>query len=91
MRAPSDVRLWDAEPGSTSIVDRVSDHDPEGLRYLAEAGIRPGGRVEVVRRGPVGGPLFVLTAESASECALSKELAETVWVRKEAKKAGAKR
>lgn len=91
MPAPSDMRLWDAETGAVVTVDRVSDHDPEGLRYLAEAGIRPGSHVEVVRRGPVGGPLFVTTGESGAECALSKELAETVWVRKEERRVEAGR
>jgi DtxR family Mn-dependent transcriptional regulator len=38
---------------------RVSDSDPEMLRYLADRGIAPGGRLEVVERQPFGGPLFV--------------------------------
>ena len=37
---------------------RVSDSDPEMLRYLAELGITPGDRFEVVDRQPFGGPLF---------------------------------
>jgi DtxR family transcriptional regulator, Mn-dependent transcriptional regulator len=38
---------------------RVSDSDPEMLRYLAERGVRLGDRLEVVDRQPFGGPLFV--------------------------------
>ena len=37
---------------------RVSDSDPSMLRYLAELGITPGDRFEVVDRQPFGGPLF---------------------------------
>jgi DtxR family Mn-dependent transcriptional regulator len=37
---------------------RVSDSDPEMLRYLAERGIAPGDRFEIVDRQPFGGPLF---------------------------------
>ena len=37
---------------------RVSDSDPEMLRYLAELGITPGERFEIVDRQPFGGPLF---------------------------------
>jgi DtxR family transcriptional regulator, Mn-dependent transcriptional regulator len=37
---------------------RVSDSDPEMLRYLAEHGIRLGDRLEVVDRQPFGGPVF---------------------------------
>jgi DtxR family Mn-dependent transcriptional regulator len=38
---------------------RVSDSDPEMLRYLADRGIAPGDDFEVVDRQPFGGPLFV--------------------------------
>jgi DtxR family Mn-dependent transcriptional regulator len=42
---------------------RVSDSDPEMLRYLAERGISPGDRFEVRERQPFGGPLFVRFGE----------------------------
>ncbi len=38
---------------------RVSDSDPEMLRYLAEQGIALDARLEVVDRQPFGGPVFV--------------------------------
>ena len=38
---------------------RVSDSDPEMLRYLAEHGIALGDHLEVVDRQPFGGPVFV--------------------------------
>ncbi len=38
---------------------RISDSDPEMLRYLADRGIAPGDGFEVVDRQPFGGPLFV--------------------------------
>lgn len=41
-------------------VVRVSDHDPEFLRYLGERGIRPGATVRVESREPFGG-LLTLT------------------------------
>ena len=42
---------------------RVSDSDPEMLRYLAERGISPGERFSVRDRQPFGGPLFVCFGE----------------------------
>jgi DtxR family transcriptional regulator, Mn-dependent transcriptional regulator len=42
---------------------RVSDSDPEMLRYLAEHGIAIGEYLEVVDRQPFGGPLFVRFGE----------------------------
>jgi DtxR family Mn-dependent transcriptional regulator len=51
--------LESLEPGVTGIFARVSDSDPDMLRYLAELGIAPGAVLEVVERQPFGGPLFV--------------------------------
>jgi len=42
---------------------RVSDSDPEMLRYLAEQGIAIGEELEVVERQPFGGPLYVRFGE----------------------------
>lgn len=47
------------EVGQAGTFVRVSDADPEMLRYLADQGIMPGGRVEVLERQPFGGPLRV--------------------------------
>lgn len=82
MPSASDERLWGVPDGRSVLVERVSDEQPAALRYLAEAGIRPGAKVEVVRRGPLEGPLFVhvSTAPAEEETALSRELAEAVWV-----------
>ena len=38
---------------------RVSDEEPEMLRYLTERGIAPGMDFEVIERQPFGGPLQV--------------------------------
>ncbi len=45
--------------GACGTFTRVSDSDPEMLRYLAQRGIAPGDGFEVVERQPFGGPLFV--------------------------------
>jgi DtxR family Mn-dependent transcriptional regulator len=47
------------EPGQRGRFTRISDHDPEMLRYLAQRGIAPGDDFEVVDKHPFGGPLFV--------------------------------
>ena len=79
MPAASQRRLWQVDDGGDAHVERVSDEDPAALRYLGEAGIRPGAQVEVTRRGPLSGPLFV-RIDGGNEVALSKELAEAIWV-----------
>ena len=79
--AGSTRRLWDVDVGETTSVDRVPDAEPAVLRFLAEVGVRPGVKLEVVRRDPVGGPLFVrIDGSPADGRAVSKELAEAVWV-----------
>jgi DtxR family transcriptional regulator, Mn-dependent transcriptional regulator len=45
--------------GQTATFARVSDSDPEMLRYLAARGIRPGARLRVIGAEPFGGPLSV--------------------------------
>ena len=76
----SERRLWEARDGERIEVERVSDDQPEVLRYLGGLGIRPGAQLEIAGRGPAGGPLFVRVEQSEDTRALSREMAETVWV-----------
>jgi DtxR family transcriptional regulator, Mn-dependent transcriptional regulator len=80
MPVASPRHLWDAGAGESVVVDRVSDDRPEALRYLARLGVTPGVTIEVRARGPVGGPLFVRVGSEARDEALSREIAEAVWV-----------
>src|SRR6478735_1640343 len=49
--------LASLEAGERGVFVRVSDSDPEMLRYLAERGITPGKRLYVIERMPFDGPL----------------------------------
>jgi DtxR family Mn-dependent transcriptional regulator len=49
--------LASLQPGESGRFVRVSDSDPEMLRYLDERGVRLGDAIEVVDRQPFGGPL----------------------------------
>jgi DtxR family transcriptional regulator, Mn-dependent transcriptional regulator len=51
--------LYQLEPGGKGTFVRVSDADPEMLRFLTERGITPGMRLEVVERQPFDGPVSV--------------------------------
>ncbi len=51
--------LQDLPSGTGGTFVRVSDSDPEMLRWLAERGIAPGARLEVVEKHPFDGPIFV--------------------------------
>jgi DtxR family transcriptional regulator, Mn-dependent transcriptional regulator len=45
--------------GASGRFTRISDSDPEMLRFLADRGIAPGAEFEVIDKQPFGGPLFV--------------------------------
>src|SRR5436190_1038029 len=51
--------LAELEPGAAGTFVRVSDSDPEMLRYLSERGISPGDSFEVLQKEPFDGPLSV--------------------------------
>lgn len=53
------VRLIDLESGQSRVVTRVSDRDPEQLRYLGGLGLFPGATVVVVERLPFEGPIRI--------------------------------
>ena len=78
MASDETVRLTEVEPGSEASFARVSDSDPEMLRYLAERGIGPGAELRVVSRDPFDGPLHV-TVEGA-EHILGERLAGAIRV-----------
>ena len=75
-------RLADAPIGATVRVLEVVEDVPETLRYLDRTGLRPGAMVDVVERGPLGGPVTVQTASGRH--AISIELARLIAVAPEA-------
>jgi DtxR family Mn-dependent transcriptional regulator len=56
---PTGVPLEELEPGHAGRFARVSDADPEMLRWLADRAVRPGDHLEVLAKQPFGGPLTV--------------------------------
>jgi len=51
--------LQQLQPGDQGVFVRVSDSDPEMLRYLGDRGIAPGDALEVIDKQPFDGPVFV--------------------------------
>src|ERR1700756_3661832 len=75
--------LAELEPGETATFVRISDSDPEMLRFLGERGIAPGARLELVERQPFDGPLFVRVGRQVH--VLGSTLARAMRVRREGK------
>ena len=68
----------DAGTGGTFV--RISDSDPEMLRYLDARGIRPGDGFEVVEKQPFGGPTFARFGENEQIHVLGGDLARAMRV-----------
>jgi DtxR family transcriptional regulator, Mn-dependent transcriptional regulator len=65
-------------PGASGVLVRISDADPEMLRYLAERGIGLGDAFEVIDKQPFDGPLFVRFGENVH--VLGGQLAQAMRV-----------
>lgn len=80
--------LADLDVGTTAVLRRVSDEDPEALRYLAGMGLLPGTRVEVLEHAPFDGPLRVRVGggseEGGAEYVLGVRFAATLQVEPDA-------
>jgi DtxR family Mn-dependent transcriptional regulator len=72
-------------PGELARVQRVSDRDPERLRYLEALGIRPGVTIRVLEALPFEGPLRLEI--SGIEHVIGRPLAAVVQVAPEARAA----
>jgi DtxR family Mn-dependent transcriptional regulator len=70
--------LQSLEPGARGLFARVSDSEPDMLRFLAERGIAPGARFEVIDKQPFDGPLFVRFGDNVQ--VLGGALAEAMRV-----------
>lgn len=56
-RTASGIALADAPVGESVVVSRISDADPEVLRYLAHRGVRPGTILVVFEHRPFAGDI----------------------------------
>jgi DtxR family transcriptional regulator, Mn-dependent transcriptional regulator len=72
------VPLAQIEEGGSAMVHGVTEEVPEMLRYLGEIGLRPGNRVMVIEKAPLGGPVTVGIGDRRH--AISLELARMVIV-----------
>jgi len=74
----SGVPLAQIDEGRRAVISGVTEEIPEMLRYLGEVGLRPGVRVRVVDKAPLGGPVTIEVGRTRH--AISLELARMVMV-----------
>ena len=78
IEADRTVALSELAVGTDGVFERVSDRDPEMLRYLDSRGIRPGAGIRVTGREPFEGPISV--SVEGAEHALGAPLARRMRV-----------
>ena len=71
------VALANVRVGATVVLRQVGDEQPDRLRYLAEQGLTPGTRLEVVERQPFNGPTTVRLGGETR--VVGQELAGLLW------------
>ncbi len=71
--------LGDVQPGASATIRRVSDQNPEHLRYFSRLGLVPHATVNVLKREPFGGPLHIRVASGEAHV-LDEALAQEIWV-----------
>lgn len=83
---PEAHRLIELDAGHSGRIARISDDNPDLLRYLTAQDIGLDAAVEVVGRKPFGGALTVLVGagRSAREIDLGDEVTAALWVHSEA-------
>ena len=72
------IPLAQVEPGKRVTVSGVTEQMPEILRYLGQVGLRPGVKLRVIEKAPLGGPITIEV--SGERHAISLELARTVMI-----------
>lgn len=83
------VALSQVAQGEVAELRRVSDKDPELLRYLASLGLKPGVSIEVGVRQPFRGPLAVrVGGPTPRELVLGHDLAAALFCEIVTKEAG---
>jgi DtxR family Mn-dependent transcriptional regulator len=71
------ITLANVHVGATVMLRQVGDEEPERLRYLAEQGLMPGTRLDVVERQPFNGPTTVKFGTQTR--VVGQELAALLW------------
>jgi DtxR family Mn-dependent transcriptional regulator len=90
VQMPSAHRMSELDDGHTGRITRISDENPELLRYLSAEKIDLDADVEVRGRKPFGGALVVRigTAGTSRDFDLAEEVASALWVHSDSAHAG---
>jgi len=68
-------------PQEGGVIVKITEEEPELLRYLAILGLRPGASLKVVEKAPFNGPITVKVA--GTNRAISRQVAALIKVKKD--------
>ena len=77
---PDARRLSLLEPGESGVIARISDDDPELLRYFESLSIGLDQQVLVLRRLPFGGGTSLRLAADGAELVMGDVATQSIWV-----------
>ncbi len=78
LEAPASTALAEVEAGTTRMIIRVRNDDPEVLRYLGGLGLIPGVKLEILEKLPFNGPVKIRVGDD--EHSLGRELSQEIFV-----------
>lgn len=76
---PDAVRLTEVNPGATVRAERISDADPDLLRFFAERGLGVGAVLQVGEGAPFSGSI-VVSIDGGDPVPLGRAATDAVWV-----------
>lgn len=80
MVRPDARRLSLLEPGESGVISRISDDDPEMLRYFQELSVTLDRHVTVLRRLPFGGGTSVALGPDGTTVDMGDLATQAIWV-----------
>jgi DtxR family transcriptional regulator, Mn-dependent transcriptional regulator len=80
--------LGDVDQGAAARIARISDSDPELLRYLTANGVAIGARVRLLERQPATGVVRLGLAEDRDDLFLGEPAQRAIWLELDSSGAG---
>jgi DtxR family Mn-dependent transcriptional regulator len=80
LRPPQGVRLAAVDPDRPLTITRISDADPDMLRYFTELGLAPDTRLTVLAHRPYADVTTIRLPDRGLDIDLGPSAAESIWV-----------
>jgi len=72
--------LKDFRVGDKGIIIKIADEKTNFLKYFNKLGIKPGKRIEIIEKAPMGDPIIIKI--DGKICAINRSMASSIMIRK---------